>query len=151
MNAYLDFFFFLIFFFFLRPTILKFWARPTVKPFVYNQMSNSYMLRGAMLSHFTWRVGPIYQSLSLFLFILQNPKEQNVPKQKIPKIFTRLSVCLDSKCVWRLHPNLGPVHCSPNPQISFLAKFSLKISLTTQFTHFKIILLQYFQFLVFNF
>ena len=43
---------------------------------------------------------------------------------------------------------VGPVHCSQDPQVLFLAKFSLKLGLTTLFIHLKIILPQCFQFSV---
>ena len=42
------------------------------------------------------------------------------------------------------------VHCSRTYKYHFSLTFSLKMSSTVLFTHFKIILLQYFQFLVFN-
>ena len=41
------------------------------------------------------------------------------------------------------------MHCSWDSQTSFLVKFLLKMGSTALFTHLKIILLQYFQFLVF--
>ena len=43
---------------------------------------------------------------------------------------------------------VGLVHCSQDPQTSFLLKISLKMDLTALFTYLKIILLQCFQFLV---
>ena len=46
--------------------------------------------------------------------------------------------------------SVDPVHCSRDPQVQILANFSLKLGLTALFTHLKIILLQYFQFSVFN-
>ena len=59
------------------------------------------------------------------------------------------------KCVLRIFQRqlffVGPVHCSREPQIpSFSNFFFKKLGLTVLFTHLKIILLQYFQFLVFN-
>ena len=42
---------------------------------------------------------------------------------------------------------VGPVHYLQNLQIRNSLKFSLKLSPTALFTHLKIILLQYFQFL----
>ena len=42
---------------------------------------------------------------------------------------------------------MGPVHYSRDPQVLFLAKFSLKLDPMTLFTQLKIILLQCFQFL----
>ena len=44
--------------------------------------------------------------------------------------------------------SLGPVYCSRNLQVRKNAYFALKLGLTTLFTHLKIILLQYFQFLI---
>ena len=41
---------------------------------------------------------------------------------------------------------MGPVRCSRDPQVLFSAKTTLKLGLTTLFTHLKIILLQCFQF-----
>ena len=41
---------------------------------------------------------------------------------------------------------VGLMHCSRTHKSLFLIKFSLKMGLTTLFTHLKIILLQYFQF-----
>ena len=46
---------------------------------------------------------------------------------------------------------VDPVHCSRDSQVRILVKSTLKLSLTALFTHLKIILLQYFQFSVFNF
>ena len=43
------------------------------------------------------------------------------------------------------------VHCSRTYKLHFLSTFSLKIGPTVLFTHLKIILLQYFQFSIFNF
>ena len=43
---------------------------------------------------------------------------------------------------------VGLMHCSWDPQVFFLAKTTLKLGLMALFTHLKIILLQYFQFLV---
>ena len=43
------------------------------------------------------------------------------------------------------------VHCLRTHKFNFLTTFSLKMSLTVLFTHLKIILLQYFQFLVFSY
>ena len=37
-----------------------------------------------------------------------------------------LSVRLDSKRVWCLCPNLGPVHCSRDPQTHFFNKIFIK-------------------------
>ena len=45
---------------------------------------------------------------------------------------------------------VGPVHCSRDPQVLFLANFSLKFGFTALFTHLKIILLQCFQFSIFS-
>ena len=45
---------------------------------------------------------------------------------------------------------VGPVHCSRDPQVLFLANFSLKFGFTAVFTHLKIILLQCFQFSIFS-
>ena len=42
------------------------------------------------------------------------------------------------------------VHCSRDSQFFFSTKLSLKIDPTILFTHLKIILLQYFQFLIFS-
>ena len=36
------------------------------------------------------------------------------------------SMRLDSKRVWRLRPNLSPVHCSWDPQTSFFSKIFIK-------------------------
>ena len=47
--------------------------------------------------------------------------------------------------------NSASMHCSRIHKFYFLATFSLKIGLTILFAHLKIILLQYFQFSVFNF
>ena len=49
--------------------------------------------------------------------------------------------------LWTMH--LCTVHKSH--QLHFLSTFSLKLSLTVLFTYLKIILLQYFQFSIFNF
>ena len=45
---------------------------------------------------------------------------------------------------------VGLVHYSWDLQVLFLAKTTLKLDLTVLFTHLKIILLRYFQFLVFS-
>ena len=47
--------------------------------------------------------------------------------------------------------SMGPMHYSWDPQISLFSNFSLKMGLTILFTHFKIILLQCFQFSIFSF
>ena len=47
--------------------------------------------------------------------------------------------------------NSAQVYCSRTHKLHFLSTFSLKIGSTVLFTHLKIILLQYFQFLIFNF
>ena len=47
--------------------------------------------------------------------------------------------------------NSASVHCLRTHKFHFLSIFSLKMGLTTLFTHLKIILLQYFQFSVFSF
>ena len=45
---------------------------------------------------------------------------------------------------------VGLMHCSRDPQVPCSATFSLKLGLTTLFTHLKIILLQCFQFSIFS-
>ena len=45
-----------------------------------------------------------------------------------------------------MYCSVGLMHCSRDPQTSFLTKISLKMSHTALFIHLKIILLQYFQF-----
>jgi len=45
---------------------------------------------------------------------------------------------------------VDPVHCSRDPQTSLFNKTFIKNGSTALFIHLKIILLQYFQFLVFN-
>ena len=45
---------------------------------------------------------------------------------------------------------VGPVHCSWDPQVLYSEKKTLKLGPTILFTHLKIILLQCFQFSVFN-
>ena len=45
---------------------------------------------------------------------------------------------------------MGPMHCLRDPQTFFLTKILLKMSHMALFAHLKIILLQCFQFLVFN-
>ena len=47
--------------------------------------------------------------------------------------------------------NSAFVHCSRSHKFYFSAIFSLKMDSTVLFTHLKIILLQYFQFLIFSF
>ena len=47
--------------------------------------------------------------------------------------------------------NSAPMHCSRTHKFHFSTIFSLKVDLTALFIHLKIILLQYFQFLVFSF
>ena len=42
--------------------------------------------------------------------------------------------------------SMGLIYCSQDPQVQNLANITLKLGLTTLFTHLKIILLQYFQF-----
>ena len=56
-----------------------------------------------------------------------------------PQLLTKFSV------------NSALVHCSQTHKLQFLATFLLKMILTVLFTYLKIILLQYFQFSVFNF
>ena len=48
-------------------------------------------------------------------------------------------------------PSPGPVYYSRDLQILYLAKKTLKLGPTVLFTHLKIILLQCFQFSIFNF
>ena len=67
--------------------------------------------------------------------------------------FTSLSMRLE--CTFSVRSNIllkngGFVYCSQDPQVLFLAKTTSKLGSTTLFTHLKIILLQYFQFLVFS-
>ena len=45
--------------------------------------------------------------------------------------------------------SVSPMHYSRDPQILYSTKKTLKLCFTVLFTHLKIILLQYFQFLVF--
>ena len=45
--------------------------------------------------------------------------------------------------------SVGPVHCSRDLQLRISVIFSLKLSLMALFTHLKIILIQWFQFLIF--
>ena len=47
--------------------------------------------------------------------------------------------------------SVGPLHCSRDPQIWKNTNVKLKLGPTALFTHLKIMLLQCFQFLVFNF
>ena len=54
----------------------------------------------------------------------------------------RVWVCVCALCAFCM----GPVRCSRDPQVLFSAKTTLKLGLTTLFTHLKIILLQCFQF-----
>ena len=58
---------------------------------------------------------------------------------------------LSSKILTRMCLSVSPMHYSQDPQTFFLTKHSLKMDLIALFTHLKIILLQYFQFLVFSF
>ena len=63
------------------------------------------------------------------------------------------SECLDAaEMIFQLRPAAVSefMHCLRNPQTFFSAKFSLKMGPTTLFIHLKIILLQCFQFSVFN-
>ena len=57
----------------------------------------------------------------------------------------------NSRFCWLFSVNIAPMHCSQTHKFHFSTTFSLKMGSTTLFTHFKIILLQCFQFLVFNF
>ena len=58
---------------------------------------------------------------------------------------------LNNRFCWLFNVNNALVYCSRTYKFHFLATFSLKICLTVLFTHLKIILLQCFQFSVFNF
>ena len=72
----------------------------------------------------------------------------------------RLSIRLDTTFAfrffffffWEEHFTfpMDPVHYSWDPQISFFSKTFIKMGPTALFTHLKIILLQYFQFLAFS-
>ena len=69
-------------------------------------------------------------------------------KQRLASAFSSSFFFLDAHfCGCDVFP-VGLVHCSQDPQTSFLLKISLKMDLTALFTYLKIILLQCFQFLV---
>ena len=66
---------------------------------------------------------------------------------KRPAFMSEFFFFLGKVCLCGFYAFLvGLVHCSWDPQISFLTKLSLKIGSIALFTHLKIILLQYFQF-----
>ena len=65
-------------------------------------------------------------------------------------LFMHCSLNSNRKC-WLFIVNNVYMHCSRIHKLHFSVTFSLKMGFTILFTHLKIILLQYFQFSVFNF
>ena len=65
-------------------------------------------------------------------------------------LFNKQCINSSRKC-WLFPVNSASVHCSWTYKFYFSVTFSLKMSPTALFTHLKIILLQCFQFSVFNF
>ena len=118
--------------------------------FIFQFQQNKFYPNKPLVPIWIWLPTSAFWSFFFFFFLfflfLKSISCDYALFSRFRALCMRPTTSLTSKIFTGMCLSVGPVHCSWDPQTSFLAKFLLKMSLTILFTHLQIILLQYFQF-----